>query len=120
MSNPPFGDLAWLALLLPILGAAGLSFLWLLVQFVARRRAGWIAAVVLPGVLAAGTAVVMFRQILGAFQVQGGGLTWLVQRLLMLVLAGSTGLLFDLGSSQHREEGELHGRRSPWPLMLWG
>jgi hypothetical protein len=95
-----------LLLLLPTLGTAAGSFAWLLVQTVTRRRTGWITAVALPLVLTGYTFLAAMPETRPS--------------LVLLAATVGIGFLFDQGSSLSPVQGEWQGRRSPWPLLLWG
>jgi hypothetical protein len=103
-----------LSLLSAALGLFASSFVWLLVQMAGSRRLGWLTTVALPLVLAGAGVCAAAVALPGRVAANG----WLT---LPGVGAGLlAGLLFDRASAVRRARGEVQGRRSPWPMLLWG
>lgn len=75
------------------------------------RRADWLTSVVLPAALGLGGMWAMEPQVRWALK----GEAWLV-----VGLSAAAGVLYDLGSQAGGQGGDVQGRRSAWPLRLWG
>jgi hypothetical protein len=95
------------------MGTAGVAFRWVSSQTRKVGAIGWRSAVLAPSLLIAYSAYTSTS--LHAFYRAGTG-----RGMLSVALALLAGFLFDRKTPFLRDAKMLNGRRSQWPLLLWG